>query len=128
MFKINPQPRIPFIQQPTSALRQTIDPDVYPSHTFVKSVHSTIIKAFWQWLHEKLGFNLKDHILQGQVDHIFNSNVPFHWSLFNWIFPPLVQEGLNEFCVYWNQHKICSQQMRNMPSGHVPADVLEHLR
>ncbi|KAJ7695249.1 hypothetical protein B0H14DRAFT_2418856, partial [Mycena olivaceomarginata] len=106
-----------------------IDPDVYPSHTFVKSVHSTIIKAFWRWLHEKLGFNLKDHILLGQVHHISIPMFPsIDRSLFNWIFPPLVQEELNEFCVYWNQHKIYSQQMRNMPSGHVPADVLEHLR
>ncbi|KAJ7874312.1 hypothetical protein B0H14DRAFT_3083423 [Mycena olivaceomarginata] len=113
-----------------TALREVfapnIDPDVYPSHTFVKSVHNTIIEAFWRWLHEKLGFNLKDHILRGQVDHIFNSNVPFHRSLFNWIFPPLVQAELDEFRVYWNQHKIRSQQMKNMPSGHVPADVLEH--
>ncbi|KAJ7352050.1 hypothetical protein DFH08DRAFT_693097 [Mycena albidolilacea] len=47
-------------------------------------------------------------------------------SLCNWIFPPLVQAELNELCVYWNQHKIHSQQMRNMPSGHVPPNVLEH--
>ncbi|KAJ7156233.1 hypothetical protein C8R46DRAFT_429357 [Mycena filopes] len=113
-----------------TALREAfaagIHPEVYPEHAFVKSVHNTIIEAFWRWLHQKLGFNLKDHILRGQVDHIFNSNVPFHRHLFNWIFPPLVQAELDEFRVYWNQHKIRSQHLKNMPSGHVPADVLEH--
>ncbi|KAJ7687071.1 hypothetical protein B0H14DRAFT_3101474 [Mycena olivaceomarginata] len=102
-----------------TALREVfapnIDPDVYPSHAFVKSVHNTIIEAFWRWLHEKLGFNLKDHILRGQVDHIFIPMFPsIDRSLFNWIFPPLVQAELDD------------QQMKNMPSGHVPADVLEH--
>ncbi|KAJ6507923.1 hypothetical protein C8R47DRAFT_62272 [Mycena vitilis] len=103
-----------------------IDLDVYPSHAFVKSVHNTIIEAFWRWLHEKLGFQLKDLILRGQVDHIFNAHVPFHRDLFNWIFPPLVQAELDEFRVYWNQHRIRDQPKKNMPSGHVPADALEH--
>ncbi|KAJ7790053.1 hypothetical protein B0H14DRAFT_2396770, partial [Mycena olivaceomarginata] len=78
------------------------------------------------WLHEKLGFNLKDHILRGKVEHIFNQNVSFHKDLFNWIFPSLIQAELDEFRIYWNQHRIRPQAEKNMPSGHVPADILEH--
>ncbi|KAJ7877573.1 hypothetical protein B0H14DRAFT_2342283, partial [Mycena olivaceomarginata] len=97
----------------------------YPPHASVKSVHNTIIEAFWRWLHQKLGFNLKDHILRGKTEHIFNSAVGFHKDLFNWIFPPLVQAELDEFRTYWNQHRIRSQAEKNMPSGHVPADLIE---
>jgi hypothetical protein len=47
-------------------------------------------------------------------------------QLFNWIFPPLVQKQLDEFQTWWNQHRIRAQPEKNMPSGHVPADAIEH--
>ncbi|KAJ6598518.1 hypothetical protein B0H10DRAFT_2167613 [Mycena sp. CBHHK59/15] len=103
-----------------------INLDVYPSHVCIKSVHNTIIEAFWWWLCQKLGINLQEFILRGKVEHVFDPNVLIHRDLFNWIFPPLIQAELNEFHTYWNQHKICDQPDKNMPSGHVPADVLEH--
>ncbi|KAJ7021265.1 hypothetical protein C8F04DRAFT_1314842 [Mycena alexandri] len=103
-----------------------INPNVYPAHRSIKSVHNTVIEAFWRWLREKLGINLRDHILRGKTEHIFDPNVVFHRDLFNWIFPPLVQAELNEFRTWWNQHQIRSQRNKNMPSGHVPADALEH--
>jgi hypothetical protein len=119
-----------------------IDLAVYPAHKSIKSVHNTIIEAFWRWLRGKLGGNLRDHILRGKTEHIFDPKVAFHWfvclephlsreadsieDLFNWIFPPLVQAELDEFRTYWNQHQVRSQPNKNMPSGHVPADVLEH--
>jgi hypothetical protein len=82
--------------------------------------------------------------LRGKTECIFDPKVAFHWfvrlepnlsqdadriedsDLFNWIFPPLVQAELDEFRTYWNQHQVRSQPNKNMPSGHVPADVLEH--
>ncbi|KAJ7895785.1 hypothetical protein B0H13DRAFT_2234542 [Mycena leptocephala] len=103
-----------------------IDLAVYPAHKSIKSVHNTIIEAFWRWLREKLGLNLRDHILRGKNKHIFDPNVAFHKDLFNWIFPPLVQAELDEFRIWWNQHQIRSQPNKNMPSGHVPADALKY--
>ncbi|KAJ7905018.1 hypothetical protein B0H13DRAFT_2233816 [Mycena leptocephala] len=103
-----------------------IDPAVYPAHKSIKSVHNTIIEAFWRWLREKLGISLRDHILRGKNEHIFDPNVAFHKDLFNWIFPPLVQAELDEFRIWWNQHQIRSQPNKNMPSGHVPADALKY--
>ncbi|KAJ7826517.1 hypothetical protein B0H13DRAFT_2241110 [Mycena leptocephala] len=101
-----------------TALREKYAPDidlaVYPAHESIKSVHNTIIEAFWRWLKEKLGVNLRDHILRGKTEHIVDPKVAFHCDLFNWIFPPL------------NQHQVRTQPNKNMPSGHVPADVLEH--
>lgn len=103
-----------------------IDPDIYPEHVFLKSVHNTVIEGFWRWLREKAGVNIKEHILRGKHEHIFDASVPFHHDLFNWIFPPLVQAELDEFRTWWNQHRVRFQPDKNMPSGHVPIDVLEH--
>ncbi|KAJ7902398.1 hypothetical protein B0H13DRAFT_1882523 [Mycena leptocephala] len=55
-----------------------INLDVYPAHKLIKSVHNTIIEAFWRWLREKLGINLQDNILRGKNEHIFDPNVAFH--------------------------------------------------
>ncbi|KAJ7092528.1 hypothetical protein C8R43DRAFT_1049877 [Mycena crocata] len=103
-----------------------IDLDIYPAHAGIKSVHNTIIEAFWRWLRVKLGINLFDHVIRGKTERIFDPNVAFHRDLFNWIFPPLIQGELDEFRVYWNQHRIRAQPNKTMPSGHVPVDALEH--
>ncbi|KAJ6582707.1 hypothetical protein DFH09DRAFT_912446, partial [Mycena vulgaris] len=47
-------------------------------------------------------------------------------DLFNWIFPPFIQSLLDKFRTYWNQHTIRVQPEKEMPSGHAPADALEH--
>lgn len=49
-----------------------------------------------------------------------------HRHLFYWIFVPIVQDALDEFCVWWNQHTVRRQPDKDMPSGHVPQDAVEH--
>jgi hypothetical protein len=56
-----------------------VDPALYPPFVILKSVHNVVIEAFWHWLHEKTGRNLKDFILRGKQDGIFQPNVKFHW-------------------------------------------------
>lgn len=53
-----------------------IDPDIHRYYAILKSIHNTIIEAFWRWLKEKLGLNLKVIILKGE--NIYNSMVHFH--------------------------------------------------
>ncbi|KAJ7856075.1 hypothetical protein B0H14DRAFT_2352896, partial [Mycena olivaceomarginata] len=112
------------------ALRHTfapeIDPEIYPVCRLIKSVHNTIIEAFWRWLKEKLGLNLKAMILVGKDQRIFSANVEFHLPLFYWIFVPLLQAKLEEFRIWWNHHRVRPQKEKNMPSGHVPADAFDH--
>ncbi|KAJ7867826.1 hypothetical protein B0H13DRAFT_2351762 [Mycena leptocephala] len=54
------------------ALRHTfapdIDPEIYPVCRLIKSVHNTIIEAFWRWLKEKMGLSLKVIILIGKTE------------------------------------------------------------
>ncbi|KAF9069298.1 hypothetical protein BDP27DRAFT_1383233 [Rhodocollybia butyracea] len=103
-----------------------IDPRTYPPAVQMKSVHHTTIEGFWKWLLEKKGLNIKDHILRGKTEHIFSDIASFHIDLFHWIFPPLVQEALDEFGFWWNEHCVRRQPEKIMPSGHIPADALEH--
>jgi hypothetical protein len=60
------------------AFAPNIDPEVYPICRLIKSVHNTVIEAFWRWLKEKMGLNLKAVILAGKEKRIFSPNVDFH--------------------------------------------------
>ena len=37
-----------------------------------------------------------------------------------------MQRELEEFRIWWNQHRVRFQPEKDMPSGHVPADALVH--
>ncbi|KAJ7779761.1 hypothetical protein B0H16DRAFT_1249747, partial [Mycena metata] len=105
------------------AFAPDIDPHVYAVYMVLKSVHNTVIEAFWCWLRGKMGLNLKLIILRGKENHIFDSNVAFH---FYWILVPVVQHKLDEFWHWWNTHRIRVEPDKNMPLGHVPAHVVKH--
>ncbi|KAJ6533913.1 hypothetical protein DFH09DRAFT_932519 [Mycena vulgaris] len=108
------------------AFAPDIDPEIYLICRIIKSVHNTIIEGFWHWFKGKKGLNLKTLILVGKQEQIFSAEVEFHLSLFYWIFVPLLQAELDEFRLYWNHHRVRTQPDKNMPSGHVPYDALDH--
>lgn len=45
-------------------------------------------------------------------------------KVFNWLFPPLVQDRLDAFQDYWNAHKISHQRKKLLPSGTSPSQLL----
>jgi len=47
-------------------------------------------------------------------------------DLFYWVFVPVIQQALDDFRVWWNQHRVRSQPNKDMPSGHVPLHALRH--
>ncbi|KAJ7433965.1 hypothetical protein B0H11DRAFT_2374153 [Mycena galericulata] len=102
-----------------------IDKDLYPFHVLLKSIHNTVIEGFWRQLKEKLGLNLKDFLLRGKIEHLFNAHDPWHEPLFYWIFAPLIQAELDNFKLWWNHHRVRHQHEKILPSGHVPAHALE---
>ncbi|KAF8185576.1 hypothetical protein K438DRAFT_2155443 [Mycena galopus ATCC 62051] len=108
------------------ALAPGIDPLVYAVYMVLKSVHNTVIEGFWRWLRGKMGLNLKEFITRGKRDRVFDSNVAFHVPLFYWIFVPIIQEQLDEFRAWWNNHRVRLQRDKNMPSGHIPVLAFEH--
>ncbi|KAJ3562110.1 hypothetical protein NP233_g9781 [Leucocoprinus birnbaumii] len=104
-----------------------VDTDIYPPVIQMKSFKNIVIESFWRWLHEKRGKNLKEYILFGQREHLFQEHSDDHHKLFYWIFVPLIQEVLDDFSTYWNQHCIRTQKAKLMPSGHIPRDAVENL-
>ncbi|KAJ7618698.1 hypothetical protein FB45DRAFT_755655, partial [Roridomyces roridus] len=103
-----------------------IDPALFPLHVLIKSIHNTIIEGFWRQLKEKLGLNLKDWLLRGKSEFLFNSHNPLHEPLFYWVFAPIIQMELDNFRLWWNNHRVRHQHEKIMPSGHVPALTMEY--
>ncbi|KAJ3933586.1 MAG: hypothetical protein NXY57DRAFT_998045 [Lentinula lateritia] len=113
-----------------AALREAYAPDldatVYPPHVILKSTNNTPIEGIWRRFSEKVGANLKEIILRGKVEYIFDSTRHEHTLLFYWIFIPLVQDELANFQRWWNNHRVRTQENKMMPSGHVPSFALEY--
>ena len=41
-------------------------------------------------------------------------------NVFNWLWPPLVQDRLDEYKEYWNNHTVRRQKDKDLPSGTSP--------
>ncbi|KAJ7210180.1 hypothetical protein GGX14DRAFT_363716, partial [Mycena pura] len=109
-----------------AAYAPDIDPNLYPFHVLIKSIHNTVIEGFWRHFKEKLGLNLKDFLLRGKTEHLFNTHNPLYEPLFYWIFAPLIQQELDDFVNWWNNHRVRHQHEKIMPSGHVPSHAMEY--
>ena len=44
-------------------------------------------------------------------------------NVFNWLWPPLLQERLNEYREYWNNHTVRRQKEKDLPSGTSPMHI-----
>lgn len=55
-----------------------MDPTLFPFHVMIKSIHNTVIEGFWRQFKEKSGLNLKDFLLRGKEEHLFNPHDPLH--------------------------------------------------
>ncbi|KAJ7671972.1 hypothetical protein B0H14DRAFT_2205472, partial [Mycena olivaceomarginata] len=46
--------------------------------------------------------------------------------LFQWLWPKIVKQAIDNFVRYWNNHKTCSQKEKWLPSGVAPRQVYEN--
>ena len=44
-------------------------------------------------------------------------------DVFNWLWPPLLQERLDEYREYWNNHTVRRQKDKDLPSGTSPVHI-----
>ncbi|KAJ2912173.1 hypothetical protein MD484_g8242, partial [Candolleomyces efflorescens] len=103
-----------------SAYAPDIDVTQSPPVLQLKSVHNTPIEGLWHWFSETCGLNIKEMIISGYQNGIYNPSDPVHQSLFNWIWPQALQLQLDRFAEYWNNHKIRSQKRKPNMSGSTP--------
>ncbi|KAF7975981.1 hypothetical protein HWV62_8132 [Athelia sp. TMB] len=92
----------------------------WPPWVGVQSKKNTPIEGFWRWKRAGEGHSIRQAILVGKNEGIFNPANPRHIDIFNWLWPRLVQERLDEFREYWNNHKLSKQQKKILPSGTSP--------
>ncbi|KAH7889503.1 hypothetical protein F5I97DRAFT_1844707 [Phlebopus sp. FC_14] len=106
------------------ALRTVFAPDIdvneYPPFLFLKSIHNTPIEGLWHWFAKTQGINMKTLIQSGRNDGIYHPNKDLHKQLFYWLWPQILQEQLDKFVEYWNNHCIRYQKDKPNPSGTTP--------
>ncbi|OBZ68444.1 hypothetical protein A0H81_11429 [Grifola frondosa] len=107
-----------------TALRQIfapeLDVDAVPSFVALPSTRNIPIEGAWHWFREQTGRTLFHHVTQGKMLNIFNPNNEVHIKLFNWIWPPIIQQELDKFRDSWNMHTVRKQRNKVMPSGSTP--------
>ncbi|KAF4589018.1 hypothetical protein EYR40_010574 [Pleurotus pulmonarius] len=95
----------------------------WPATLQVQSKRNTPIESFWRWQRQGEGLSVKEVILKGKSNGIFDPNNELHVQLFNWLWPPLLQARLDEFVDYWNNHRISTQKKKYLPSGTSPRQM-----
>ncbi|OAX31333.1 hypothetical protein K503DRAFT_787898, partial [Rhizopogon vinicolor AM-OR11-026] len=98
--------------------------DQWPSSRQVQSKHNTPIKGFWHWKWDGEGHSIRQAIFVGRDEGLYNSNNPLHdihWQVLNWLWSPLVQQHLDEFRLYWNNHRLSSQKKKVLQQEHLHA-------
>ncbi|KAF8814344.1 hypothetical protein BYT27DRAFT_7082446, partial [Phlegmacium glaucopus] len=86
----------------------------------MRSVHNTPIEGLWHWFLQTFGVNIKDTIRGGFQAGIYNPNNVVHLQLFYWLWLKILQNQLNKFVEYWNNHRIHSQPDKSNMSGSTP--------
>lgn len=104
----------------------------------MRSVHNTPIEGLWHWFLQTFGVNIKDIIRSGFTTGIYNPNNLVHpydsfpiydrlffanqltRQLFYWLWPKILQNQLDTFVEYWNNHKIRTQKDKPNMSGSTP--------
>ncbi|KAJ3980302.1 hypothetical protein F5890DRAFT_1419886 [Lentinula detonsa] len=114
--------RYVFVNQ--TGLREAYAPDIdsekYPPALHLRSVHNTPIEGLWHWFTNTAGINLKDELRRGYTDNIFHPGSQVHINLFNWLWPKILQNELDVFTEYWNNHRIRCQPGKPNASGTSP--------
>ncbi|KAJ3978906.1 hypothetical protein F5890DRAFT_1576117 [Lentinula detonsa] len=89
------------------------------------STKNIVIEGSWgHWLKFR-GKTIWSAIEVGREQGYFQPTNNLHISLFNWIWPKVVQLGISNFVDYWNNHKTRTQRTANIPSGAAPNTVFD---
>ncbi|KAJ6502091.1 hypothetical protein C8R45DRAFT_975356 [Mycena sanguinolenta] len=89
----------------------------------VKSSSNIPIESTWSYDRQFNGRTLRDVLEEGRIYLIPGDAV--HRNLFRWLWPKIVQIGLDEFVDYFNNKKTRKQHNRKLPSGVAPNVVFD---
>ncbi|KAJ7739189.1 hypothetical protein B0H16DRAFT_66451 [Mycena metata] len=110
------------------ALRDEVAPEFVPPqwpHSIKESsTDNTPIEGFWRWLRNGEGHSTKMTIQSGAASGIFLPHDAIHRQTFYWLWVPLLQEGLDRFREYWNNHKLKNSKGKLNAAGSSPRNML----
>ncbi|KAK7052603.1 hypothetical protein R3P38DRAFT_2861331 [Favolaschia claudopus] len=94
--------------------------DGIPAWMFLESTHNITVESGWRPLFYTWGINVLEFYSAGMNDIFFKPANYIHQQTCNWIWFPLVQRSLDEFCHRQNNHRIRKQKDKLLPSGGTP--------
>ncbi|KAJ7828521.1 hypothetical protein B0H13DRAFT_1735738 [Mycena leptocephala] len=110
-----------------TTLREVFAPDLSAEEwkpvVAVKSTSNIPIESTWSYDRKFNGRSMRDILEEGQI-HLIPGDV-VHRELFRWLWPKIVQIGLDEFVDYFNNKKTRKQRGRILPSGVAPNVVFD---
>ncbi|KAJ7270398.1 hypothetical protein C8J57DRAFT_1065904 [Mycena rebaudengoi] len=89
----------------------------------VNSTSNIPIESTWSYDRKFNGRSMRDMLEEGRI-HLIPGDV-VHRNLFRWLWPKIVQIGLDEFVDYFNNKKTRKQRSRILPSGVAPNVVFD---
>ncbi|KAJ6624342.1 hypothetical protein B0H10DRAFT_1943243 [Mycena sp. CBHHK59/15] len=110
-----------------TTLREVFAPDLSAEEwkpvVAVKSTSNIPIESTWSYDRKFNGRSMWDILEEGRIHLILGDVV--HRQLFRWLWPNIVQIGLDEFVDYFNNKKTWKQCGRILPSGVAPNVVFD---
>ncbi|KAJ7495784.1 hypothetical protein B0H11DRAFT_2190352 [Mycena galericulata] len=110
-----------------TTLREVFAPDLSAEEwkpvVAVKSTSNIPIESTWSYDRKFNGRSMRDILEEGRI-HLIPGDV-VHRELFRWLWPKIVQIGLDEFVDYFNNKKTRKQRGRILPSGVAPNVVFD---
>ncbi|KAF8173504.1 hypothetical protein K438DRAFT_1674233 [Mycena galopus ATCC 62051] len=99
-------------------------PPEWPYYVSLPSTQNTPIESFWRWKRNGEGRSIRHVLEQGSATGIFLPGDDIHSQTFYWIWVPFIQERLDIFRDYWNNHRIRKSKNKQNASGSSPKNML----
>ncbi|KAJ7456355.1 hypothetical protein B0H11DRAFT_1739290, partial [Mycena galericulata] len=101
-------------------------PPQWPHSVKQSSTNNTPIEGFWRWLRDGDGHSVKMTLQQGAATGIFLPHDAIHRQTFYWLWVPLIQNGLDDYREYWNNHTLKGSKGKLNGSGSSPYNMLNN--
>ncbi|KAJ7085205.1 hypothetical protein B0H15DRAFT_783311 [Mycena belliarum] len=98
-------------------------PSEFPFCSTIPSTQNTPIESFWRWQRNGEGKSIRFVLEDGSASGIFLPSDDIHKQTFYWIWVPFIQERLDLFRDYWNNHRIRNTKDKKNASGLSPKNM-----
>ncbi|KAJ6565606.1 hypothetical protein DFH09DRAFT_1473818, partial [Mycena vulgaris] len=98
-------------------------PPEWPYCATIPSTQNTPIESFWRWKRNGEGKSIRNTLEQGSACGIFLPSDEIHVQTFYWIWVPFIQERLDIFREYWNNHRLSKSKGKKNVSGSSPKNM-----